>query len=162
MIGTRTLCAAAALLCLCWSSRGAADEGGAAPSTKTYTDEDLARIARERRGAVSTLGSAETTAAAPQARSIPGAKGEAYWRGEAERLQRRLGPLRARADELRLRLAQAERRPPAKTQAARTRAAEAVDLLRLRLRRLEDEISGRQEDLEERARRAGALPGWLR
>ena len=129
--------------------------------TPTYTNEDLERVA-PLRGETGVLSTPAARDAAP-ARSEPKPRGEAYWRREAERLRGRLRPLRRRADELRLRLQEARdadwRRRPGQDHGSRR--SPAAGLAR-RLELLEAEISEREDELQQRARREGALPGWLR
>lgn len=92
-------------------------------------------------------------------------RGEAYWRGKADRLRRTLA--NAEAD---LRLAQAEagrweREVPAFDAAAQATWARElarmrgnVDRARVRVERARKEL----EDLSDEARRADAYPGWIR
>jgi hypothetical protein len=128
-----------------------------------YTNDDLDRLA-PRRGETGVLSSAPPPTPPAPADPAPTRRGEAYWRQEAERLRERLLPLRERADELRIHIDELDRRPPSRTRAgsggradeARKQAARArLDALERRMREMEDA-------LQDRARREGALPGWLR
>ena len=147
--------------------------GRAGDHTPSYTNDDLDRIAprRAETGVASLPASAAT---ARDERRPPGsAHDEAYWRREAERLRDQLWPLRRRADALRLRIDHpAPKKAPrsvAKSGAISRHSRPApqatpdpTSALREQLRSLEEEIRDREARLEDRARREGALPGWLR
>ena len=141
--------------------RGGAEEARRIP---TYTNEDLERLApyRGQTGVLSTPASPGGGKAAAE----PKGRGEAYWRREAERLRTRLRPLRRRAEELRLRLDEARAAEWAKRSRSGRGAGGASgasgEALRRRLESVESEIRDREDELHERARREGALPGWLR
>lgn len=148
----------------------------AGDATPSYTNDDLDRIA-PRRGETGVT-------SVPASKAIPAAKGtaregetgdahgEAYWRREADKLHDRLLPLRQRAEALRLRIEHASRAKPTrpsgkasgKPRASRSQppASDTVGLLREQLAALEKEIREREDRLEDRARKEGALPGWLR
>jgi hypothetical protein len=86
-----------------------------------------------------------------------GARGEAYWRREAERVRDKLRVWRQQIEDLELRIADRRRKPGVRPYSdpqiiGWQRRAEA---LRARMRELEG-------DLDDRARRERALPGWLR
>jgi len=135
------------------------------PSVPTYTNDDLRRVS-PRRGETGVLskpavppGAGNATPAARRPR------GEDYWRAEAERLHDRLRSLRQRSDDLRLLIEQRERQQRRQQATARrspTAAPDSTEVLRRRLLSLEAEIRDRESRFEERARREGALPGWLR
>jgi hypothetical protein len=120
-----------------------------------YTNEDLRRVAPYR----DETGVNSTAAAAPAAVTPPGgrARGEEYWRREADRLRDRLRPLRERAAELRLRIDERRRRPRVPVY-----GDPQVVALERRLRVVEERIREAESRLEERARRERALPGWIR
>jgi hypothetical protein len=133
---------------------GTADER---PPVPLYTNDDLERVRpfREQTGVAS-----RPAAAAEAPRETKGerrGRGESYWRGEAERLNDRLRPLRKRVADLRRQIDERWSAPNVRTLSdARLLAwqrdlAEAEATIR--------ELEGR---FEERARREGALPGWLR
>jgi hypothetical protein len=82
---------------------------------------------------------------------------ERYWRREAERLRKRVAPLQDRAEELRLKIAQRRREPDVPLVGDPQIEAWEAEAERLARRSRELELR-----LLERARRAGALPGWLR
>ena len=149
---------------LCVSS---APAGAEHPPARVYTNEDLDRVHpfRGETGvhSVPAAPPAEPAPSGPPDRRL-GRRGEDYWRREAARVRERVRALEAQAGELRARIAeQAEqesrqlvrnrRASPGSSSGARLRAK----LLGLERRRRETE-----DDLAERARREGALPGWLR
>jgi DNA repair exonuclease SbcCD ATPase subunit len=156
---------AAALLCA-----GGARASEAAPPEKkkdvpAYTDEDLRRVSplRDQTGggmaADSPAGerSADAQAERPAAAEKARGKDEAHWRREWERLRERLQPLRDRADDLRAQIEERRRVP-----GVRPYSDPRVESLQRRLAALEARIREAEDLLHERARRAGALPGWLR
>jgi hypothetical protein len=131
------------------------------PRPRVYTNEDLDRVS-PRRGETGVL----STPAAPSAAGEPGSRPrddepagarEAHWRREADRLRERLQPLRDQADVLREQMDERSRTPGVKP-------VTDPKLLALgrRLASLEARIRDAELRLEERARRARALPGWLR
>ena len=139
---------------------------------RVYTNEDLDRVHpfSEETGVRSVPAVADAGRRAPSKSEDdhPRSRGETYWRAEARRMRERIAVLAAQADELRARFAaeEDERGHVARSsRSSRSRAslsggADAVGKARLaamalRIRALED-------DLAERARRDGALPGWLR
>jgi len=176
-----TLVALSALLCL----PEHAEEGGPARKrpARVYTNDDLDRLSplRGETGVLSTA-PARLSPAAPDGgsgaqprsggsprgpsagihfrREPPDARparGEEYWRREAERLRDRLEPLRERARELALRLEERRRTP-----GVRPFTDARVEALRRRVDGVEARIRELESSFEDRARRAGALPGWLR
>lgn len=122
-----------------------------------YTNDDLERVSplRGQTGASSTP--AERALAAPGPAERPRGRGEEYWRREARRLREKLDPLRQRAEDLRARIAERRRRP-----GVRPYTDPQVQADERRLALLESRIRGLESGLEDRARREGALPGWLR
>ena len=131
-----------------------------APEKKTaaplYTNDDLERVApfRNQTG-VASVPPAEAARAAP-APAPPRARGEAYWRREATQVRQQVRRLEARAASLRSRI-EAERSRP-----RRLRTTMRVPDLEARLRALQLEVLTLDDELADRARREGALPGWLR
>jgi len=121
-----------------------------------YTNDDLQRVSpfRDQTGVNSkpAAGGGEAPASPRRAR------GEEYWRREAERLHDRLRPLRERAAELRLRIEERRRQPPRRGMAG---DPQRVTMER-RVRLLEERIREAESRFEDRARRERALPGWLR
>lgn len=127
-----------------------------------YTNEDLARVSplRDQTGVFSAPSAAVETSPArdgARARGREGARGESYWRREAERVRQRLEPLRQRAEELRFRMQERERRP-----GVRLVSDPQLQGWGRSLRELEQRIRDLEGRFEDRARREGALPGWLR
>jgi hypothetical protein len=91
-------------------------------------------------------------------------KTEAYWRARARRLEERLEPVRDRLLEVKDRLEERRRAARRRPLAARPRPSDdAGEALLLRqIERLERRIRDAEGRLADDARRAGALPGWLR
>src|SRR5206468_1195587 len=107
-----------------------------------------------------TGGSSKPAAApAPEPASERGrARGEEYWRREAERVRDRLRPLRERASELRFQIEEKRRQPPPR----RGGVGPQMGTLQRRLSALEERIREAESRFEDRARRERALPGWIR
>lgn len=125
-----------------------------------YTNEDLRRVSpyRDETGVNSKPAPAPGAAPAVEARPARGrARGEEYWRREADRVRDRLRPLRERAAELRLTIDERRRKPRVHPYSDPQIAA-----WERRLRLLEERIREAETRLEDRARREGAMPGWLR
>jgi hypothetical protein len=162
-----------------------ATEHKPAPSPRVYTNDDLERISAWRgqtgvdsKPAVAAEASHSARRRSPSAPETAAAArlereraqrtaAERYWRGQAEALRRRLLPLHQRLDELSASLTRtreaaerASRRP--RRSAARAASADKARSIEERIAALEDRIRSEQALLAERARRAGALPGWLR
>lgn len=95
--------------------------------------------------------------AAERADSGSPGRGEEYWRRESERVRDRVRPWRESADDLRTRIEDRQRQP-----GVRPYSDPQVVSLQRRLAALELRIRDAGDRFEERARRAGALPGWLR
>lgn len=138
------------------AAAAAADERRA--PARVYTNEDLARVSG-RRG---ETGVESRPAAAPPAETAAPAgtgagRGESYWRGEAARLRQRVEPWRDAAADLRAEIAARQAEP-----GVRPYTDPKVRALQRRLETLEARIRDAEDRFEERARRAGALPGWLR
>jgi len=150
----RFLGAGAALLL---AAAGFASDQRRAPA-RVYTDEDLARVS-DRRGETGV--ESKPAAAAPMANAVvppsAGARGEQYWRAEAARVRQRVEPWRNAASDLRTEI-EARRSEPD----VRPYTDPKVRALQRRLAALEARIHEAEDRFEERARRAGALPGWLR
>ena len=165
-----------AVLCV---STARADDTPVSPRhspTRVYTNADLDRVRPFR----DETGVRSVPAVAPQppessteerARQRSGSalvdvhgRGEEYWQREAERVRDRVRAMETQADELRLRIA--DRAEEAGHVLARGRRASseagAAATLRARLATLERRMRQMEIDLSERARRARALPGWLR
>jgi hypothetical protein len=140
------------------------------PPARLYTNADLERVHpfRDETGvrSVPAFAAPDRTSAATADR--PRSRGESYWRDEARRVREKIAALAEKAAELRARIAadEDERRHLARSsRSARSRAAlgggpDPTSLARLAA--LERRMRALEDDLEERARRDGALPGWLR
>ena len=135
------------------------------PPARVYTNADLDRVhpfAAETGGSsVPAVATDEASPARP-AESRRKGKGEEHWRAEAARVRERLRALEERAAALRSQIAerssQSEVFGRRRSSAGKTSVAE----LQASLAAVERRARLTQEDLEERARRDGALPGWLR
>jgi len=163
-----------AILC---ASTAPADDAPASPKhppARVYTNEDLDRVRpfRDETGVRSVPAVApDPPSTGDRARERPGSppadargRGEEYWRREAEHVRDRVRAMETQADELRLQIA--ERTEEAGRQLTRGRrgssGAGSAATLRARLVALERRTRQMELDLSERARRARALPGWLR
>jgi len=150
--------------------------GPTRPATPLYTNDDLERMRplRDETGArsVPAVPPDDGGAAAPPgprrgaaASERPAARGEAYWRREAEKLRERLRTLSETRDGLRARLADRrddERRVRRGARGSRTTGTQSSRTLETRIAAIEQRMRDLEDDLAERARLAGALPGWLR
>jgi len=156
------------LLC---AATGATDEEASPPppprpAVRVYTNEDLDRVheLRDQTGVRSVPAEAPAAPAPleePLAR--PTGRGESYWRREAARARERVLSLEAQAGELRARIAErAEEAGRALTRRRRSSSGGSDATIRAKLAGIERRIRQEEEDLSERARRDGALPGWLR
>jgi hypothetical protein len=157
------------------SAEDSRPEATPAPA-RVYTNDDLDRMRpfRDELGARSvpavTAGereSREPAGSALRARDSgkPSARDEAYWRREAEKLRERLRALADQRDELRARLSERrddERRELRRNRSSRTPRGSSERALEARIAAIERRMRELEEDLVDRARRAGALPGWLR
>jgi len=150
---------------------------------RVYTNEDLERVApyRDQTGvnsvpAVAPPGGsdagaeAETPAEVPRrgkrsarvstggrSTSAANGRGEDYWRQEAQRVRERVRALKQRATGFKERIEERRRKPnvfPYSDPQIRT-WTQRVEEIEAQIREIEGE-------LEERARHAGALPGWTR
>jgi hypothetical protein len=144
------------------------------PKARVYTNDDLDRIhpyAGQTGGGSTAATAADVESEAEAEPRARGAKtsGEAYWRAEAARVEERVRALEERAAALRARIAEetakARERGRDVVYGRRRRAsppARSTAPLEASLAALERRIREVRDDLEERARRARALPGWLR
>ena len=156
-----------AVLCI---SPASADEDPAPaprPPVRVYTNEDLDRVRPFR----DETGVRSVPAVAPDDRPAPAEKrrgrGEDYWRREAARVRERVRTMEAQASELRAEIA--EQAEEASHVLGRRRGSSASlsgsgssTRLRAKLASLERRMREVEEELADRARRDGALPGWLR
>ncbi len=158
-----------AVLCV---PAAAADEDPPAskrPPVRVYTNEDLDRVRPFR----DQTGVRSVPAVPPEERSAPGrpekarGRGEEHWRREAARVRERVRAMQAQVAELRASIA-AQADEAAHFLSGRRRSSASLSgdgsttRLQSRLAALERRIRDVEEDLAERARRDGALPGWLR
>jgi hypothetical protein len=138
----------------------------------TYTNEDLERVRpfREQTGVASTPGPGTETERAGTPRKELGGDGaaagrkrrsaesdEEKWRYQAERFRAKLQPLRDKADDLRLQIEERRQKP-----GVRPYSDPRIVADQRRLRILEQRIRDSEATFEDRARRQGALPGWIR
>jgi hypothetical protein len=152
---------------------------GAAPSEEkkpvpVYTNDDLDRISphRDETGVNSRVTVPESRPASGRASDVERARSEAYWRKQADALHVRLQRARERIDDLRARIAEKEEKASdesfrSASRRGRSRASSAssdtaLEAMRRRLAAMEDRVRDEETRFEERARREGALPGWLR
>jgi hypothetical protein len=151
------------------SARAAEDDPGPAGRTRirVYTNEDLDRIHPFRH----QTGVDSVPAVAPDDRPAPARsdersrrRGEEYWRREADRVRERVRRMEAQAADLRARIAECvEDARHALTRRRRSSAGSGSEAtLRAKLLALENRMRQLEDDLADRARREGALPGWLR
>ena len=126
----------------------------------SYDNDDLRRVS-PRRGETGVASQPPAASPAPRKPAAVEERGETFWRHEAEKVEEQLGRLREQAAALRLRIEAAARRESAKRRPGLS-SGDGTELMRERLRMIEDQIREREARFEERARREGALPGWLR
>jgi hypothetical protein len=157
-VRTTLACLLAAVCLRLACPRGAAaapdEEKKAVP---LYTNADLERVSpyRDETGVNSKPAAAPLRDASPATRGR--ARGEDYWRREADRLRDRVRPLREQAADLRLRIEERRRRP-----GVRPYSDPQIVALERRAQMVEERIREMESRLEDRARREGALPGWMR
>ena len=153
-----------AILCV---PAGASDEAKR-PTPRLYTNEDLERVHpfRDQTGVASVPAEATPEAEArPVGEESTRRRGEDYWRREAVRVRDRVQTLEVQATGLRAQIA--ERAEEASRVAlGRRRSSKGGSTseatLRVKLAALERRMRQLEDDLADRARREGALPGWLR
>jgi len=158
-----------AVLC---ASTAAPDEDGpppARPPVRVYTNADLDRVHpfRDETGVRSVPAVSPEERSAPAPAEKPRGRGEAHWRREAARVRERIRTMEAQAAELRAQIAE-QAEEASHFLGGRRRSAASLSgpgssgRLRAKIASLERRIREIEEDLSERARRDGALPGWLR
>jgi hypothetical protein len=136
---------------------------------RVYTNEDLDRVA-PRRGETGVLSRpaavpARKSSSPEPAERVGGAKrSEDYWRREAARVQAQVRTLQEQVSRLREQIERAAHRSSGgKSRPGRVREAWAAEDDRARrLRDLETRARELESNLEDRARREGVPPGWLR
>jgi len=144
---------------------------------REYTNEDLDRIRpfREETGVASRPGTETETGRAGTLRQKLGGDGaaagrkrrsaegderrsaEEAWRLSAEKFRAKLQPLRDKADDLRRQIEERRQQPGVRPY---TDPRIVADQRRLKV--LEERIRDSEAAFEDRARRQGALPGWIR
>ena len=149
------------LLVLALGTAGAAEEKKRVP---VYTNDDLDRVAPLRgQTGVDSSGVPVTHAPPPERGADRGAiKAEAYWRREADKLRARQERTRDRIENLRSRVSAVEAQSGPRSGEARARGAAQVEIWRGHIALLEARLREEDGQFADRARRAGALPGWLR
>ncbi len=153
---------------LCATASGSETEAGPPPRppVRVYTNDDLDRVHpfRDQTGVRSVPAEPPGEAAPlPEPRSRPAGRGESHWRAEAARVRERIQALEAQAGELRARIAErSEEASRVPTRRRRSSSGDSDATLQARLAGIERRIRQEEENLSERARRDGALPGWLR
>lgn len=129
------------------------------PPTRVYTNEDLVRV-RDRRGETGVTSEAAPAAGTPAVTrrgDRSPVQAERYWRQAAERERRRLAVLQDRLLVLEQRLAERRSAPT-----PRSGVRPPTDGLEAQIGAQRRRIREQQALFEDRARREGALPGWLR
>jgi hypothetical protein len=135
------------------------------PPVRVYTNADLDRVhpfAAETGGSSVPAVAADEASTARPAESRRKGKGEEHWRAEAARVRERLRALEERAAELRSQIAERSSQSEVFGRRRSSAGKTSVAALQASLAAVERRAWLTQEDLEERARRDGALPGWLR
>jgi hypothetical protein len=134
-----------------------------------YTNEDLESVHpyRDQTGVASrpaVTPTAETTGGKTRQGRRAGAttgterrSAEEQWRLSAEKFRARLQPLRDKADDLRQEIEERRRKP-----GVRPYSDPRIVADERRLKILEQRIRDSEDAFEDRARRQGALPGWIR
>jgi hypothetical protein len=163
-------CLALRLLLLA-AGPGASEEKKPVP---LYTNEDLDRISphRDETGVNSQVTVPVVRPSATRGADDGRARSEAYWRQQADRLHVRLQRARERIDDLRARIAEREAKAAdeafrSSSRRGRARAGSSssdasLEAMRRQLAAMEARVRDEETRFEERARREGALPGWLR
>jgi hypothetical protein len=148
---------------------------------RVYTNEDLERV---HPFAAQTGGSSEPAvlpdageadrsetrsrrsrrrgAAARSDEPEPRGRGEVWWRDEAARVRERVRALEERAAALKAKIRERSRQSPVYGRKGSSAPPSGLESQQAELAALERRIRSTLDDLEERARRDGALPGWLR
>jgi hypothetical protein len=135
------------------------------PPARVYTNADLERVHPHADDTgVSSVPAVAAPDGRPERASEPRrpSRGETHWRAEAARVRERLRALEERAGELRAKIAERASQPQVFGRRSTTPRGASLSSLEASLAAVELRERRLQEDLEERARREGALPGWLR
>lgn len=147
------------------AAAGQASRPADRPPVRVYTNDDLDRVhpfAAET--GVRSVPAVPTDAAreTPHESRAARGRGEAHWRREAAAVRERLRALEERAEALRARIAERVATAPVYGRSSASSEKGSIATLRASLLALERRMRRTQEDLADRARRDGALPGWLR
>jgi hypothetical protein len=138
----------------------------ASAAVPLYTNEDLDRV-HPYRGQTGVLCvPAVDPAATPTPVARHGRRGatpqeateERYWRREASRHRQRIARLERATQSLRRQMEQQQKQRGA----GKRPGGASVEAIASRLADKQAEIADAEAEFEERSRRAGALPGWLR
>jgi len=136
------------------------------PPARVYTNADLERVhPQSAETGVASVPAASALDGRPERAAEPRrqSRGETHWRAEAARVRERLRALEERAAELRAKIAERASRPVVYgRRGTASGGSTSVTSLEASLAAVELRARRVQEDFEERARREGALPGWLR
>jgi len=130
----------------------------AAEKPRVYTNDDLERVApfRDQTGVDSKPAHRPGAAGARASQKVEG-RDERYWREQADRTAEQVRRLREQAEALGERIAERRRQP-----GVMPYSDPHVVAMEQKRQTLEARAREAESRLEERARRAGALPGWLR
>jgi hypothetical protein len=135
------------------------------PPVRVYTNADLERV-HPYVAETGVRSVAPETAVEPKAERARNGRrtirGEAWWRDEAARVRERVRALEERAAQLRARIAERASQSEVFGRRRASSGRESLATLEASLAAVERRARQLQDDLEERARREGALPGWLR
>jgi hypothetical protein len=131
---------------------------------KTLTDDDLKRSGQGGSGTYNVIADTVKAEDNYSPKSSPNAttRGESYWRAQAAAARQRIALAEQRVAEIdKLHLVPGERYVDEKGRPLFTDRSQLQALMR-RAKAERDAAIKAMADLEEEARRAGALPGWLR
>ena len=153
---------------LCVSAAAAEEDPAPRPPVRVYTNADLDRVRpfRDETGVRSVPAVASEDPPAPTPAEKRRGRGEDYWRREAARVRERVRAIEAQIADTRAQIA--EQADEASHVVGRRRRSSASlsgsgsSRLQAKLASLERRLREMEEDLADRARRDGALPGWLR
>jgi hypothetical protein len=120
------------------------------PGSETEANERVGTLRQK-------LGAGGATAGRKRRSAEGDASTEEQWRYQAERLQVRLQPLRDKAADLKDKIEERRRQP-----GVRPYSDPKIVADERRLAVIEQRIRDSESAFEDRARRQGALPGWIR
>lgn len=177
------VCFALCLSCFNQPARAEEEARASRPPVRVYTNADLDRFAAMRRprgtplpprgegqgggSIIEPRGDTPSAEAAPEpavekartnaAEPRDDSRKEAHWRKEAARVRERVRQAEQSAEALRKRIDARWRRP-----GVLPSSDPLLQTWQSRLRAVEERVRELEADLDDRARRAGAFPGWLR